>query len=160
MLDSSGLFSVLLLAAVVHEFGHFAAIKLLGSRLTELRLELTGAVISFDHNSVTNIGEAVIALAGPLFGVIAAVIAAYLDFSEFAGVSLFLSALNLLPSEQLDGGRLVKLIFASETISLIVHCITCFGLLLLGLYVMNVTGGNFTCLLLALWLLVSALRKR
>ncbi|MDR0819657.1 MAG: hypothetical protein LBN43_08835 [Oscillospiraceae bacterium] len=162
--NASGLLGLFMLAAAIHELGHLAAIMLCRSKLTEIRLELTGAAIYYDRSSVGYGGDALIALAGPLLGTAAAFAAARLGFDEFAGICLVLNAVNLLPAIPLDGGRilasLMGLIFGERGVILIVvHCVTCFGLLILGTYILYATGGNFTCLLLALWLLFSSLKN-
>jgi stage IV sporulation protein FB len=155
-LDGDGLFPLFLGAAVIHELGHFAAMKVLGARVRGFSLGLTGAAIRYVDSGVTIAAEVIIALAGSLFGTIAAIAAAVLGFQVFAGVSLALSAINLLPSGQLDGGRVIALIFRSELLTLVLNCATGFVLLLFGIYVFSATEGNFTCLLLGGWLLVDS----
>jgi stage IV sporulation protein FB len=155
-LDTDGLFPLFLGAAVIHEFGHFAAMKIVGARVRGFSLGLTGAVICYNDSGVSTAADVMISLAGPLFGAIAAVISAMLGFHVFAGVSLALTAINLLPSGQLDGGRVIALIFRSELLTLILNCATGFVLLLFGIYVFSMTEGNFTCLLLGAWLLIDS----
>ncbi|MDR2530942.1 MAG: hypothetical protein LBC65_05325 [Oscillospiraceae bacterium] len=164
-LGAGDLLGLFLLAAAIHELGHLAAIALCRARLTQIRLELSGVAIYYDHSEVGYVADALIAFAGPLAGAIAAIAAAWLGFEQFAGISLVLSAVNLLPAIPLDGGVILRSLLtlaAGERPAILtaVHCMTCFGLLMLGLYVLYVTGGNFTCLLMAICLLVLPLIRK
>jgi membrane-associated protease RseP (regulator of RpoE activity) len=86
-----------------------------------------------------------------------------MGFTLFSGVSLLLSAVNLIPAAPLDGGRMLAAIFAKAGLPnaplFVIHCAASLGLLLLGLYIFNVTNGNFTCILLAVWLLFSGVKS-
>ncbi|MDR0858908.1 MAG: hypothetical protein LBN97_07755 [Oscillospiraceae bacterium] len=155
-LDTDGLVPLFAAAALIHEFGHFAAMKILGARVRGFSLGLTGAAITYNDSGIGTFSEVVIALAGPVFGGIAALAAALLGFPEFAGVSLALTLINLLPSGQLDGGRVIAIVFRSELLTFALNCAAGFVLLLFGIYVFGASGGNFTCLLLGAWLLADS----
>ncbi len=95
--------TALALAVLAHEAGHAAAIYLTGGRVTALRLAVTGPVIC-RTGGTDGAREAFCALAGPLAGVLYAIVSAErLPLS--AGMSLVLSAFNSLPALPLDGGR-------------------------------------------------------
>src|SRR5690554_1809497 len=97
-LDESGVFACVLIASAVHELGHLTGIALAGAKATGIRLELTGAVITYDNSRVTYFGDAFIAAMGPLFGigfsVLASVLAVYEEgFLILSGVSFCLTGL-------------------------------------------------------------------
>lgn len=97
--------AVLPLAA--HELSHLLALRLLDLRASGFHLEPRGLCIRYEGNS-TAPKQIACALAGPLGGAVYAVLASlphipWLDDS--AGLSLLLTAFNLLPILPLDGGR-------------------------------------------------------
>lgn len=111
LLDTSGLLSALLPAVVVHELGHAAALRLCGAHVTMLRFEVCGLRMDYG-GCLSNTEELLCALSGPTAGAVYALCAALLGRaleSEFflcsAGISLCLTAFNLLPAPMLDGGR-------------------------------------------------------
>lgn len=106
--DRQGLFTVALFAALVHELGHYAALRLFGVRPTLLRLELTGALLCYPAGALSYGREALVAAAGPLAGALLAAAAGALGLKVLAGLSALLTVFNLLPASTLDGGRLLR----------------------------------------------------
>lgn len=108
--------AALLSGALVHELGHIAAICAFGGKITGFSFNLTGMRI--DHSGIiSETGEIVCLLAGPLSGVALAYSASYFGnithnafLLKTAGFSIALSAFNLLPAPILDGGRALILI--------------------------------------------------
>ncbi len=104
-----------LLAAAVHELGHFTALSLMGKPPNQLSLSFWGANMDIPALSY---GQAAMAYAaGPLFSLI---LGLYLPICPALGLmSLSLGLFNLLPICGLDGsGILVSLLslrFAPET---------------------------------------------
>ena len=101
------LLPVFLLPVAAHELSHLAALRLLGQRLTGLRPEAGGLCIRY-AGARSAAAELAAALAGPLGGLLYAVAAdrTGIDWlSQSAGLSLLLSAFNLLPILPLDGWR-------------------------------------------------------
>ena len=94
-------------AAVIHELGHILAAKLCGVRSWRLGLKAGGALITFDFSRLSYMREVFVHLAGPAFGVMAALFSV-IFFGEraeyFAGVSLSMALVNLLPVSGFDGG--------------------------------------------------------
>ena len=164
-LDDSGIFAATVVYALVHELGHLMVLRMSGGHVTELRLELTGAAIYYNEAELSYFRELLTALAGPVSSVLFALVASRLGMELLAGVSLSLAAFNLLPCSALDGGRALYALLAAATNAhsasrvLRVVSITCsIGILLTGIYVLRVTGKNFSYILVALWLLHGTLR--
>lgn len=102
----------LLLPAAAHELGHVLALRLMGMRIRGFRAEMKGLCIDYFGFCGTG-GHIFVAAAGPLAGLayaFAASCAARLFDSDMAalsaGISLLLSAFNMLPVLPLDGGRI------------------------------------------------------
>lgn len=117
--DSAGWFSALVPAVLAHEFGHVIALRCCGTRITELRLELAG--LCMECTPLFNARqEALCAAAGPAAGMIWGIIAAQLpgNWAQMsAGLSLGLSAFNMLPILPLDGGRILLAITGQEKLT-------------------------------------------
>ncbi len=111
--------AALLLAVLVHELGHIAAIALCGGRVYNLNVTLSGLCISCSGSMGT--GETVICLCvGPAAGFALAYAASYLGnlsqnllLIKTAGFSLVLSVYNSLPALPLDGGRALECLVES-----------------------------------------------
>ena len=108
-------FSALLCVGVpvlVHELGHVVCLRLLGLRIRGFRAELRG--LCMDYAGCTNgLGRVLAAAAGPAAGGLYALAASYsgkIYGSDWllcsAGVSVVLTAFNLLPALPLDGGQI------------------------------------------------------
>lgn len=166
-LDDSGIFAATVIAALVHEAGHIIMLRLVGGHVTEFRLELTGAAIYYNEAELSYPREMMTALAGPVSGILFAYITSTLGMELLAGVSLSLSAFNLLPCTALDGGRALHALLAaavdahraSQALKAVSIAIS-LCILLLGIYVLKETGKNFSYILVALWLLWGSLRSR
>lgn len=106
--------AALLLAVIVHELGHIAAIALYGGRVHGLKVSNSGLCIICSGAGGTI--ESVICLcAGPAAGFALAYAASYfgnlsqnLLLIKTAGFSLVLSVYNSLPALPLDGGRALE----------------------------------------------------
>ncbi|MCL2344163.1 MAG: site-2 protease family protein, partial [Firmicutes bacterium] len=156
--DSSGVFSAMLPAVLVHEAGHALALRLCGARFRQLRLEIGG--FSLNYSGVLGRGaECLCALMGPAFGAVFALTASVLGRrlqSEFllcaAGVSAALTAFNLLPAPMLDGGRVLG-IFLPEKVMVVLGMATGCALLIAGLYC-AVRGYGLALLPAGVWVTV------
>ncbi len=102
-------------AAALHEFGHIAAARLLGIRLSGLSLDLLGARLDTGKALISYGDELRLAAAGPFVNLICfiAVYPLTLTFpsrfvNTFVAASAGLCLLNLLPIESFDGGRIVS----------------------------------------------------
>lgn len=125
-LDAGQVAFLCLLAAFLHEAGHFAATALCGGRIASLELNVSGAVIRLKPGyGMSYAREWMCVLAGPLVSLAAALIFSLLGdtiaFSpegtvpyELAGLCLIQGTFNLLPARGLDGGRLLRLALESR----------------------------------------------
>lgn len=136
--DDSGVLAALLPAVIAHELGHAAALLLLKSKLTGIDLTLAGFRIEYARFPGVW-GKAALLAAGPLCGLLYALVTAMLGITYAngfllcsAGISVVLSAFNLLPAPMLDGGQLVLIVFGPRT-ALICGYFTGFAAAVFGL---------------------------
>lgn len=156
--DDEGILRLFLMAAVLHELGHYAVLRVCGGELLRLELSAGGAVMRFRCASGGG-RRFVIAAAGPCMGLAVGYLAAQMGAYSFAGANISLSLFNLMPIVPLDGGTmmacaLMPLGRAGERITCfisvaaaVVGCAAgawCFtkssGVLLLGVGIMLLTG--------------------
>lgn len=103
----------LVLSIYVHEMGHVIALRRYGFKATAPTfIPGLGALIRLRQQVVNPNEDAVIGLAGPIYGLGAAVVALGLwyvtklpIFAAIAGVGAWINLFNLLPISTLDGGR-------------------------------------------------------
>ena len=103
----------LVLSIYVHEMGHVAALRRYGIKATApMFIPGLGAVVRFKQHRVSAAEDASIALAGPLWGLMAAALAFGVwratgkpIWGAIAHGGAWLNLFNLLPIWQLDGGR-------------------------------------------------------
>ena len=122
--------AALLSAVLVHELGHLAAMYLLGLKLSELRLELTGLCIRYSGQT-NRWGQFLTAAAGPAFGLIFAQLASAAGWELTAGLSMLLSLFNLLPIRPLDGWQMAETLCTSMRSERVLHAFGLFAALLL-----------------------------
>lgn len=103
----------LLLAALVHEAGHWLALLATHNGVSQLRLCGCCAQIVPYYRRLPSLGqELVILAAGPLAGIVFALLLKPLA-PRFSAISLLLSVFNLLPVRGLDGGSMLRLIYSA-----------------------------------------------
>ncbi len=104
----------LAIAILLHELGHVLAMRWFGYKnVRMLFLPLFGGLATGEPRELDATKNALVSLAGPVFGlasvVVAATAAMWLEnpawLVEFAWVSLIVNAFNLLPFVPLDGGQ-------------------------------------------------------
>ncbi|MBR5537691.1 MAG: hypothetical protein IKU58_07295 [Clostridia bacterium] len=136
-------------AAVLHEAGHLAALRLLGGRAEKLCFRLSGAEIRYSGSGISYGGEVLLALAGPGANLLWAVLLAAVSrrypgelLFRFIGCHLVLAMFNLLPALPLDGGRVLQNVLEArfplegEGYTRCISCAVGGVLCLLGLYVL------------------------
>lgn len=118
-------FAVLVVVLLVHELGHLAAMRLFGFRdLRMFFIPFFGAAAAGKKPDATGTQRAIVALAGPLPGIILgcagllAVIMGGVEIgpttAEFLALLLVLNFFNLLPILPFDGGRFVNIVLFSR----------------------------------------------
>lgn len=107
----------LLVAIALHELGHVIAMRAFGYKnVRMLFIPLFGGLATGEPQESDASKNAMVALAGPAFGLLTAAVAVALAYAldflpmlvEFAWVSLLLNAFNLLPLVPLDGGQVAN----------------------------------------------------
>ena len=157
--DENGFVATVLPAVAVHELGHFLAMRMGGLRLRCLRLGLFGLEMDY-WGSLSGVWGAAALAAGPLAGLLYFAICMFFHYEYCrlsGGVSLALSAFNLVPVLPLDGGRLAQLAIgdAFRKISRVISIVLGFGALLLWIY-----KGWFSLFAIALWLVWANNKRR
>ncbi|MDR2421325.1 MAG: site-2 protease family protein [Oscillospiraceae bacterium] len=163
--------ALIAVAVLVHELGHYAALRLCGGEAGLVRVGFPG--VTMEYGGLSYGGEAITAMAGPGASLALASAAALagrmfgLDaLYRLAGLSLIFAVFNLLPIYPLDGGRAlfcaVAYIFglsaAENTRSALSAALT--AALLFAGALLTRASGNPTLLIAALWLASDALRRR
>lgn len=146
------------LAAVIHELGHIAAVALFGGEIQQLIFYAAGICMRIHHQR-GYICDSVIAAAGPLAGMLAAVIGMKLGWYEFAGANFLLTMLNCLPILPLDGGCIVAYALCLSPAGLrgydALRMMSLAGSVLLmgaGVYIWYLTGSNVSLLVIGITL--------
>jgi len=101
---------LVVLAAICHELGHLAALRLVGVRVERLRLTAFGAELRADTRFLPYGKEILCTLAGPGVNLLLALLLARVSGDYLlAGANLIQGCFNLLPLPELDGGRALHL---------------------------------------------------
>ncbi|HWY10968.1 MAG TPA: site-2 protease family protein [Bacteroidia bacterium] len=111
--------AAVLVVLLIHEFGHFFAMKLYNYRNVKLFIiPLIGAFVSGKKQSVSQKQMSIIILAGPVPGILIGTALyiinktyPYETLKMLANVFIFINIFNLIPIYPLDGGRLLENLF-------------------------------------------------
>jgi len=164
--DTTGFACWLAPAAALHEAGHWLALRLFGARVEAWEFSLRGVEMRLPAWPALSYGRDFAAtLAGPLFSLLGALLAARLapgwgpGLYVLSGMSLAHGIYNLLPAGSLDGGRMLRLAlcrFCSQDAAdraLFFTTVGCAVLLAVArVYACLVSKQNFTLLLTAAYL--------
>lgn len=172
IIDKTGLFLPMAVAAIFHEFGHLFFMWLFGCQPKEINL-IPGSVQIVASYSVGENKNNIILLAGPFVNILIFIIlyVNYCFFNDdghitFAFINLLLGVFNLLPINGLDGGNVVyNMAFykwgikRAEQILKIITII--FAILLIIVAIMLTVSGktNLSAYILAVYLILSVLLK-
>ena len=105
-------------AICMHECAHLIALRLCGGKARKFSPAPFGLCIEYDANSLSPRGEFFVYAAGGTVNLLSAAVSFLLyrlsdiDILDFGIVSLLVGALNLLPIQPLDGGRLLFLLLS------------------------------------------------
>lgn len=150
---------LLIVVILIHEGGHYLAMKIFGYR--DIRLffiPLLGAFVSGNSNVVTPFQRSLMILAGPIPGIFIGMIlfslfaiSGYHFLFEAAILFLLLNAFNLLPFTPLDGGQLLQTIYfrtnyTVQTLFIILSVIV--------ICILSYTFKNYLLLLLIVFLMM------
>ncbi len=158
-----------ILFSLLHETGHLTAIFFLKERPKEISFGLFGMTIKRRRDLSQNYRcEIITALAGPVTNFILALI--FLILSRFIVntivlecvlVNIILGSFNIVPVFSLDGGRaleaLLKLNFDNDISEKILKAVSFFALVIMmtgGIYILIISGYNFTLLAVSVYLTV------
>lgn len=168
VLDSTGLVTLALLCALVHECGHIAVLYFFHVPIDELSFKLfginivlkNGIILSYKH-------ETILSLAGSAANFITGGLAYLFYLADifpvgsrmFAIFSVILGCFNLLPIGSLDGGQALESALCrkisydkAEKIVSITSAIFIVPLVLAGVYVVKKTGYNISLIVVSVYL--------
>ena len=97
-------------AAIVHEAGHYFAVRLLGGQVRSLSIHPSGAVM--EATELSGGGKILTSLAGPLAGLLLLILAE--RFPLMALCALVQSIRNLLPLGGTDGTHILRTILTAK----------------------------------------------
>ncbi len=153
LMDRSGIGAMCLMAALLHELGHFAALAAFHVKTLSVRFCPFGIRIEREETH-SLLSELVINLAGPVTNIIMAGLFALMGKMPFSAVNCALGIFHLCPLPMLDGGQalacLLQKLFplrTAERIGTIMET-AIFVLILTQAFRLLKNGANFTLLLL------------
>lgn len=114
--------AAVLLVLLVHEFGHFFAMKIYNYQNLKLFIvPLLGAYVSGKKQNVSQKQMSIIILSGPLPGLLIGFVLYFVNkqipndtLKMLANTFIFLNLFNLLPIYPLDGGRFLENLFINN----------------------------------------------
>jgi len=166
-IDPSRYTAYVLLSAALHEAGHIAAALCVGAGIRAIELRPFGVRLTLREEQRSYADDVTVAAAGPAANLLAALVCVqiYRLFPAFADVhfvvtcNLFTCALNLLPVLPLDGGRILRGLLLSklelttaERVCGIVGLVFLLALFAAGIWVLQITGYNFSLILVFIYL--------
>lgn len=142
-------------AILIHEVGHVVASLLIGNKLSKFFVGAAGLSLSVNRGYRSYFEEAFVAYCGPCFNFLSVLLCMAFSRSEnvlfFAGVSLALGVLNLLPIKDFDGGRITEAFLygtlrynTAYRVSEIISFLSLFFLWSLSVYGILRSGNNLT----------------
>jgi len=168
MINFSVYILIIFSCVFIHEMGHITFIKLNKFNIISIEILPFGINILTDRSRLTAYKtDIIIALSGPCANIICSVIIlAIIKFHGYDSVLFFAfltnilyAAINLFPVKNLDGGKVSEIIFKiilPANFSYIVYSVISaifLGILsIFALFVLMVTGYNFTLILLCCYL--------
>ncbi|MBQ8249949.1 MAG: hypothetical protein IJY93_08780 [Clostridia bacterium] len=166
ILDKSLLSLLAFAAAFVHELGHIVTMLFIGTKVSEIEITFFGAEIRTHAVSQGIFASIVIFASGAVANILSAVIVYTLPSASFealffAGASLSLAVLNLLPIRTLDGGCILEAVLIpiipqnAPLILDIISSLTLGALWLTAVYLLLIANGNLSLMLFCMYLFVT-----
>lgn len=168
VLDQTGLAGLALICAALHETGHFIALRAFRAPIEEINFKTFGVSIKLSKNCRLDYRqEIIVALAGCVSNLIFCLMACLfceagiliLQMQAMAVMNLCLCVFNLLPIGPLDGGRALEAALCAKVqpntarrVVTAVSVVFTVPLAFLGVYILLVSGYNFSLLLAAAYL--------
>ncbi len=176
LIDGSFFAILLVFSATIHELSHIIAMHMLNCAPKEINIRAFGIeIVPNDFNYISYMGEIAISLAGPFSNLFMAGMAFFyiVNFNNFYGDLFFITVnmlffiVNMLPIENLDGGRvfliLSRWIFGftlGENVASYVSIFFSLILFSLGLWLLYITHYNFSLALVGAFLLIKQARRQ
>jgi Zn-dependent protease len=140
---------LLIIVIFIHELGHLVMMKSLGYKDVRMFfIPFFGAAVTGKKENTNGLSGALIALAGPVPGIIFSLIVLSIGSTnailiKYANISLFINVLNLLPIVPLDGGKFFfyTLLCRNETAEIIFTVLSSLLLLVLAVIFRNIFFG-------------------
>lgn len=159
-IDGGEGFIAAMLACAVHEAGHALASRICRIRISGISLGAFGIHMYANFGAVSYLRRAFISLAGPLMNLVFFVLLLPLDRS-CAAVELILFTFHMLPAVPLDGGAALYSALCAgllkeyaERIIVVLSVLLALGLGWIGFSVLLETRGNFSLLLMAVYIML------
>lgn len=168
LFDSSGAFSLMICAVIMHECGHIIAMKAMKTRMDSVSFSAFGLEIRAELQN--GYKTAFIMLAGPLMNLLSGY-AAFLIYRQtgigqigtFAVVSLTLGAFHIMPLSRLDGANALKSIINTRKVDIFVKAFTFTFVILLiyaGLQAAFMQIFNPSIFMLAVFFIIEIISER
>ncbi len=179
VIDGTAYILYILLAATIHEMAHIIAIERAGGIVDSVELRMFGVKLNLGNSMALSYRqEMLIALVGPAVNLLAALLAMGVSWLTggtpgalfFTAVNLLLFLINILPVENLDGGRALRALLlenleldTAERICGVISVVFVIPLLVIGAVLFIRTGYNLSLAVIAVYLaaniIVRGMRK-
>ena len=174
-IDASVYAPLVVFSAALHEAGHLFALQRLGIRVEQIRFHPFGIEITAPGLfSLPYRGELCVAAAGPIANLLCAccTVALVFLFGDFTGAlflvvcNLALAGLNLMPVDDLDGGRILSALLLQkldlDRAEVVLESVSNLSLALIlaaGLWLLYTTRYNFSLAMIGCYLLARRVLK-
>ncbi|OPJ63763.1 M50 family metallopeptidase [Clostridium oryzae] len=160
---------------LMHETVHYIAAVLLGYSGFDVTILPIGAVLSLrEIDEASPIEDLIISISGPIFNIVVAVAAYYLELAiGFGNLKLFietnitLGLFNLIPAFPLDGGRILRDIFSIKMVyrkanKLTVNISIILGFLILSCFIFLFFCGHriYNIGIIAVFIIISSYKEK
>lgn len=165
---------IIILSALIHESGHIAAFFIFKRKIKSISFSIFAISLENENKYSSYQSDAAIAFAGAFFNMIAAAFAILIIRNSanyhailFLLSNLFFAALNLLPIRGMDGGIILYslscLLFDCADAEKILSAFSLIFTILLSsaaIFILFITKGNFSLLIIALSLILENMHKK